>query len=66
MKTNQENTRLLVGSVSTLRSIAKTIREKRMTYEIERIKFKNFNREFKGRNGIALRVEHHVYLALYQ
>lgn len=66
MKTNQENTRLLVGDVSILRSIAKTIRQKGMYYEIERIKFKNYNPVFKGRNGIALRVENNVYLALNQ
>jgi len=56
----------LVASPSTLRSLAKSIRENGFTYEIKRITWKNFNRTWNGYRGLSLVVSREAYLSLYE
>jgi hypothetical protein len=60
------DTTLLVGSLSTLRSIAKDLRKRNQPYRVERIHFREYNSTWNGFKGVGLRVTLAAYHSLYQ
>jgi hypothetical protein len=60
-----EKTEALAASPKTLRSLGSTLRQNGFNYSIERVKWTNFNRAWKGHRGLVIRVSNSGYCSLF-